>query len=170
MTTQSDDWDLFSTFAGDVERSSPTAAPGCAMRDDTATSYRLRNSFVAEVSGQRSGCSRLGRYFERACDQRPAATALECEGEGGSHADLDQRANRLANLLMARGARAGVRVRVPLHRSVSTRVALLAVTKTEATFVPIEPEAPADRVQYIADSKSGRARFVCGHGCAGDGL
>ena len=135
------------------------------MRDNTATSYRLCNNFVAELSGQRSGCTRLGRYFERTCDQRPSATALECEGERESHADLDQRANRL----MAPGARAGVRVGVPMHGSGSTYVALLAVTKSEATFVPIDPEAPADRLQYIADSKSGRARFVCGHGCAGDG-
>jgi non-ribosomal peptide synthetase component F len=142
MMTNSDDWDFFSTFAGDVERSSPTAAPGYAIRDNTATSYLLQENFVAELSGQRSGCTRLGRYFERTCDQRPSATALECEGERESHADLDQRANRLATLLMARGALAGVRMGVLLHRSMSTYVALLAVTKTEATFVPIDPDAP----------------------------
>ena len=142
MTTNSDDWDFFSTFAGDVERSSPTAAPGYAMRDNTATSYLLQDNLVAELSGQRSGCTRLGRYFERTCDQRPSATALECEGERESNADLDQCANRLATLLMARGALAGVRVGVLLHRLASAYVALLAVTKTEATFVPIDSEAP----------------------------
>jgi non-ribosomal peptide synthetase component F len=169
MTTHSDGWDFFSTYAGDVERPSPTAAPGYAMLDSTATSYRLHDDFVAELSGQRSGCTRLSRYFERTCDQQPSATALEYEGEREATADLDQRANRPANLLMARGARAGVRVGILLHRSVSTCVALLAVTKTEATCVPIDPKASADRLQYIADSQSGRARFACGYGWAGDG-
>ena len=154
MTTHSDDWDFFSTFAGDVEQQTRTAAPGYEMRDNTATSYRLHDNFVAEISGQRSLVTRLSRFFERTCDERPSATALECEGERVSYADLDQRANRLANLLMARGARAGVRVGILLHRSVDTYVALLAVTKTEATFVPVDPEAPADRLLYIAEDSS----------------
>jgi non-ribosomal peptide synthetase-like protein len=124
------------------------------MRDNTAVSYRLHDNFVAEMSGQRAGCTRLSRYFERTCDERPSDTAVECEGERVSYADLDQRANRLANLLMARGAHAGVRVGILLHRSVDTYVTLLAVTKTEATFVPIDPEAPADRLQYIAEDSS----------------
>ncbi|MGY1701516.1 Pls/PosA family non-ribosomal peptide synthetase [Geodermatophilus sp. SYSU D00766] len=116
----------------------------------TASGYRLHDNFVAEL-GQTSGVTRLSRYFERTCDVRPSATALECEGERLSYADLDQRANRLANLLKSRGVGCGVRVGILLHRSVDTYVALLAVTKTEATFVPIDPEAPADRLQYIAE-------------------
>ena len=70
----------------------------------------------------------------------PAATALECEGERISYADLDQRANRLANLLLSRDIRAGSRVGILLNRSVDTYVALLGVTKTEPTFVPIDPD------------------------------
>ncbi|MGY1914927.1 Pls/PosA family non-ribosomal peptide synthetase [Blastococcus sp. SYSU DS0973] len=149
MTTRSDEWDFFSTFPGDVEQDTRTTAPS-----DTAVSYRLHDNFAAEMSGQRSGCTRLSRYFERACDNHPSATALEVEGERLSYAELDQRANRLANLLMARGAHVGVRVGILLHRSVDTYVALLAVTKTEATFVPIDPETPADRLQYITEDSS----------------
>ncbi|WP_324276433.1 amino acid adenylation domain-containing protein [Blastococcus brunescens] len=124
------------------------------MRDNSTTSYRLHDNFVAELTGQRSDSTRLSRFFERTCDERPSATAVECAGERLSYADLDQRANRLANLLMARGARAGVRVGILLHRSVDTYVTLLAVTKTEATFVPIDPEAPADRLEYIAQDSA----------------
>ncbi len=61
MTTHSDDWDFFSTFAGDVEQQTRTATPGYEMRDNTATSYRLHDNFVAELSGQRSACTRLSR-------------------------------------------------------------------------------------------------------------
>ncbi|MCV2490676.1 amino acid adenylation domain-containing protein [Geodermatophilus sp. YIM 151500] len=154
MATHSNGWDFFSTFAGDAEDSSESAVTSHQVHDNTTISFRLHDNFAAEMSGQRAGCTRLSRYFERTCDSRPSATALEVEGEHLSYADLDQRANRLANLLMARGARAGVRVGILLHRSVSTYLALLAVTKTEATFVPIDPEAPAERLQYIADDSS----------------
>src|SRR3712207_8566746 len=90
MTTHSDDWDFFSTFAGDVEPQAPTAAPGYDMRDNTATSYRLHDNFVAEISGQRSLVTRLSRFFERTCDARPSATALECDGDRVSYAELDR--------------------------------------------------------------------------------
>src|SRR5918998_3679523 len=110
MTTHSDDWVFSSMFGGPGDGPTPITAGGYDMRDNTATSYRLHDNFVAEISGQRSLVTRLSRFFERTCDERPSATALECEGERVSYADLDQRANRLANLLMTRGARAGVRV------------------------------------------------------------
>jgi hypothetical protein len=77
MTTHSDDWDFFSTFDEGVQRQSSTAAPRTRPRDDTAVSYRLHDNFVAEISGQRSLVTRLSRFFERTCDERPSATALE---------------------------------------------------------------------------------------------
>ena len=116
--------------------------------------YRLHDNVVDEVAGRPAGMSRLSRFFERTCDAQPSTIALECHGARVSYADLDQRANRLANLLMSRGARAGTRVGILLHRSLDTYVALLAITKTEATFVPIDPEAPADRLQFIAEDSS----------------
>src|SRR3712207_9496462 len=109
MTTHSDDWDFFSTLGGPVDRPSPTTARGYDVRDNTATSYRLHDNFVAETSGQRTLVTRLSRFFERTCDERRSATALECEGERVSYADLDQRANRLATLQISRSTRAGRR-------------------------------------------------------------
>ncbi|MGY1806359.1 Pls/PosA family non-ribosomal peptide synthetase [Blastococcus sp. SYSU D00669] len=136
----------------------PTTASGTPAsttshqgRTRTASRYRLHENLVEELSGSATACTRLSRYFERTCDDRPSATALECEGEHISYADLDARANRLANLLVARGVGSGIRVGILLNRSVDTYVALLAITKTEATFVPIDPAAPADRLQYVAE-------------------
>src|SRR3712207_9460584 len=117
MITHSDDWDFFSAFGGPAEKPSPTTARGSGVRDDTAPSYRMHDNFVAEISGQRSLVTRLSRFFERTCDERPSATALECDGDSVSYADLDQRANRLANLLITLGASAGVRVSLLMHRS-----------------------------------------------------
>src|SRR3954454_23332834 len=117
---------------------------------ESATPFRLYDNIVAGTPAGAT-CLRRAGYFERTCDARPSATALECDGERLSYADLDQRANRLANYLLVRGVGTGVRVGILLNRSVDTYVALLAVTKTEATFVPIDPAAPADRLQFLAD-------------------
>ncbi|HKJ11678.1 MAG TPA: non-ribosomal peptide synthetase, partial [Ornithinimicrobium sp.] len=64
--------------------------------------------------------------------------------------DLDVRANRLANHLLHAGLRTGSRVGVFIERSLDLYVGLLAAMKSSATFVPIDPAAPADRVAYIA--------------------
>ncbi|MGY1843720.1 Pls/PosA family non-ribosomal peptide synthetase [Modestobacter sp. SYSU DS0875] len=136
---------------------SPDFIPGFTTpRDPALDRAPSRFHFSDNVAGtsprqQSPDTTRLSQYFERTCDHRPSATALECEGERLSYADLDQRANRLANHLLSLGVRAGVRVGILLDRSVNTYVSLLAVTKTEATFVPIDPAAPADRVQFIAE-------------------
>ena len=152
MTSRQEDLDFFSLFPESREES-PATTNGHRSRDDT-TGYRFHDNVVEELGGPGARCSRLSRYFELSCDRQPAAVALECEGERISYADLDQRANRLANLLLSRDIRAGSRVGILLNRSVDTYVALLGVTKTEATFVPIDPAAPADRLLYIAEDSA----------------
>uniref|UniRef100_UPI002115360C AMP-binding protein n=1 Tax=Streptomyces murinus TaxID=33900 RepID=UPI002115360C len=58
-------------------------------------------------------------------------------------------ANRLARLLVEGGAGPERFVAVALPRSAELVVALLAVLKTGAAYVPIDPEYPADRIAYI---------------------
>ncbi|WP_347057292.1 Pls/PosA family non-ribosomal peptide synthetase [Blastococcus sp. HT6-30] len=117
----------------------------------TAARYRLEDNVIAHPGDLGAQCARLSQYFERSCDTSPSATALECDGERLSYADLDQRANRLANYLISIGIGVGSRVGILLDRSVNTYATLLAVTKTEATFVPVDPAAPADRLVFIAE-------------------
>ncbi|MFQ6398317.1 non-ribosomal peptide synthase/polyketide synthase, partial [Nocardia sp. KC 131] len=66
-----------------------------------------------------------------------------------TYAELDQRANRLARNLIADGAGPGQLVAVILPRSLDLVVALLAVIKTGAGYVPIDPSYPADRIAYV---------------------
>ncbi|MEU3412796.1 non-ribosomal peptide synthase/polyketide synthase [Streptomyces sp. NPDC006658] len=90
---------------------------------------------------------------ERIEAQDPAAEAVVFEGESVSYGELDARANRLAHALRRRGAGVESRVAVMLPRSVDLVVAVLAVLKAGAAFVPVETGYPAERVAYIlADS------------------
>jgi non-ribosomal peptide synthetase-like protein len=103
------------------------------------------------IGGETDPLARLHHYFEASCDAEPGGTALEVEGVALSYAELDGRANRLAHCLRALGIAPGSRVGILLPRSVDTYVTLLAVLKAGATFVPIDPSSPRDRVGYITD-------------------
>ncbi|WP_255411475.1 Pls/PosA family non-ribosomal peptide synthetase [Georgenia sp. SYP-B2076] len=98
--------------------------------------------------------SRLHHVFESTCDARPDATALECEGRSVSYSELDGLANRLANYLLATGLAPGSRVGILIPRSVEMYASLLASLKAAATFVPIDPSAPAERLAFIAEDSA----------------
>ena len=95
--------------------------------------------------------TRLHHFFERSCDLTPDAQALHADGRAYTYAELDELANRLAHLITGYGLSAGDRVGILLQRSTMLYASLLAILKTGATFVPIDPNLPADRVQFIAE-------------------
>ncbi|MEU0544990.1 non-ribosomal peptide synthase/polyketide synthase, partial [Nocardia sp. NPDC005978] len=83
----------------------------------------------------------------------PAAPAIVAGTGTMSFGELDARSNRLARLLIDRGAGPGTAVALALPRSTEFLVGLWAVTKTGAAFVPIDPRHPLERVVgMIADS------------------
>ncbi|WP_235921224.1 AMP-binding protein [Lentzea tibetensis] len=82
---------------------------------------------------------------------RPDATAVIHPGGRLTFAELDARANRLARLLIRRGAGPEGIVAVALPRSVDIVVAELAVLKAGAAFLPIDPDYPADRITFMLD-------------------
>ncbi len=94
---------------------------------------------------------RLEHVFERSARVFPEAVALDHDGTTTTYAQLEARANQLAHLLRRDGVGTGSRVAILLARSPLTYIALLGVLKAGAAFVPIDPEAPADRVAYIAE-------------------
>jgi amino acid adenylation domain-containing protein len=93
----------------------------------------------------------LHQLFERAAARRPDATAFIIGAESFSYRDIDQRANRLAHLLGLRGVRFGDKVGVCLDRTVDMPVAIAAVLKAGAAYVPLDPAHPSDRLRYIVE-------------------
>ncbi|WP_159062120.1 non-ribosomal peptide synthetase, partial [Streptomyces caniscabiei] len=104
------------------------------------------------ATGRATDPRSLGELFEA---QDPAAEAVVFEGERLTYGDLNARVNRLAHALRAKGVGPESRVAVKLPRSLDLIVALWAVLKTGAAYVPVDTGYPADRIAYlIADSRA----------------
>jgi amino acid adenylation domain-containing protein/non-ribosomal peptide synthase protein (TIGR01720 family) len=83
----------------------------------------------------------------------PEAEAVSCGERSWTYRELDEATNRLANLLASQGAGPGERVALLFPRSAEAIVAILAVLKTGAAYVPIDPAHPPARIEFmIADA------------------
>ncbi len=87
--------------------------------------------------------------FDRYVNRAPDSPALTFEGHTLTYRELDEAANRLAHVLKTRGAAPGERVAVLSERSAKAVIAILAVLKTGAAYVPIDPVVPAARIDFI---------------------
>ncbi len=81
----------------------------------------------------------------------PEAVAVTFEGRSMTYRELEEAANRLAHLLAAQGVGAGQCVALLLERSAEAIVAMLAVLKTGAAYLPIDPVMPAARIGFMLD-------------------
>jgi amino acid adenylation domain-containing protein len=99
--------------------------------------------------------------FEARVAESPDSVAVVVEGVETSYAELNARANRLAALLRERGAGPGTRIGLCLRRNVDLTAAMLAVLKTGAAYVPLDPGHPPARVAEIA--ADARLRAVVTH-------
>jgi amino acid adenylation domain-containing protein/non-ribosomal peptide synthase protein (TIGR01720 family) len=81
----------------------------------------------------------------------PHALALQVDGQTLSYGQLNAQANRLAHRLIDNGAGPGSRVGLAVRRGPQLIVSLLAVLKSGAAYVPLDPNYPAERLSYMID-------------------
>jgi amino acid adenylation domain-containing protein/non-ribosomal peptide synthase protein (TIGR01720 family) len=91
----------------------------------------------------------LPEAFALQAARTPDAPAVLCGSEQLSYRELDARANRLARLLIAAGAGPERFVALALPRDADLIVALLAVLKTGAAYLPVDPGYPAERIAFL---------------------
>ncbi|MGB3443576.1 MAG: amino acid adenylation domain-containing protein [Actinophytocola sp.] len=85
------------------------------------------------------------RLVEDQADRTPSAVAVECGGRVLTYVQLNAAADRLACRLRRRGVGPERLVALMLPRSVDLVVALLAIGKTGAAYLPVDPRHPAER-------------------------
>ncbi|WP_156656006.1 non-ribosomal peptide synthetase, partial [Mycobacterium sp. 852002-51971_SCH5477799-a] len=95
----------------------------------------------------------IPEVFAAHVERAPDALALTCEGRSMTYRELDEAANRLAHLLADQGVGAGDVVALLLPRSAEAIVAILAVLKAGAAYLPIDPAVPTARIEFmVADA------------------
>ncbi|MEV8325610.1 amino acid adenylation domain-containing protein [Kitasatospora sp. NPDC056731] len=91
----------------------------------------------------------LHGLVELRAGQAPQAVAVRCGDAELTYGELDKRADALARHLAARGLAPGGRAAVALGRGTQVYVALLAVLKAGAAYVPLEPSAPDALLRHV---------------------
>ncbi|WP_159066445.1 non-ribosomal peptide synthetase, partial [Streptomyces hygroscopicus] len=91
----------------------------------------------------------IPELFARQAERVPEATAVVFGDRTLTYAELDAASNQLARLLIAEGAGPERIIALALPRSIDMIVAVLAVLKTGAAYLPIDPEHPAQRVEFM---------------------
>src|SRR6202044_1863510 len=126
-----------------------------------------RAALTAPVSAPTS----IPTLFAAQAARTPEAVAVSSGDDSLTYRELDEAANRLAHLLIERGVGPGQRVALLLPRSVEAIVAIFAVLKTGAAYVPIDPTVPAARVEFVLDDAGPIAAITTAeladriHGC-----
>ena len=92
--------------------------------------------------------------FAQRVAETPHAIAVVDETAKLTYAELDRRANQLARYLQAMGIGPETSVGVALARSPLVPVALLAILKAGATYVPLDPSYPRERLSFIVQDAS----------------
>lgn len=91
----------------------------------------------------------LPRLFENQVSKTPDLTAVMDEQTVLSYMDLNKRANRLSHLLLEKGIGPEKFVAIALNRSVDMVISMLAVLKTGAAYLPVDPDYPTDRIDFM---------------------
>ncbi|NMO18674.1 non-ribosomal peptide synthase/polyketide synthase, partial [Pyxidicoccus fallax] len=118
-----------------------------------------RNRLLVEWNGAREALpveESIHALFEAQVARTPDAAAVVAGGTSVTYRELDVRANALAHRLRELGVGLETRVAVCVERSVELLAALLGVLKAGGTYVPLDPEYPAERLGFMLEDSGAR--------------
>ncbi|MFN8178104.1 MAG: amino acid adenylation domain-containing protein [bacterium] len=131
--------------------------PDVTIAEATSVPEAERAFLLEEVAGARRDWPLepdLASVFEAQADRTPNACALRSGGDELTYAELDARANRLANLLVQRGVARDTLVGLCLARGLDLVAAVLAVRKAGAAYVPLDPAYPNERLALMIEDSA----------------
>ncbi len=141
-------------FLQRIEFLSKQIISGCKSIGDLSLSFEseIEKQVLWNDTGlDRGSDSVIIDFFERQVEQTPNATALVYEDQTLSYSELNARANQFANYLVSKGFPNGSRVGVYSLRSFDMVAVLYGILKAGATYVPLDPEYPEERIKYMLE-------------------
>ncbi len=94
----------------------------------------------------------VNEFLQRSAERFPDKVALVCDGHRWTYAEIEARANRVANGLLDLGLRRGDRVAVWLPNSVETVVAIFGILKAGGVFTVVNPTTKPGKLAYILNN------------------
>ncbi|OZC86392.1 hypothetical protein CH254_17750 [Rhodococcus sp. 06-412-2C] len=134
---------LLATFAAD-----PTRRVLDIDLLDSAERTRILDEWN-DTAREIDSAATLVSMFEERVTQSPDRIAVSFEGDRVTYADFAGRVNALARLLIREGVGPETMVAIAMRRSVDMLVGVYAVLTAGGAYVPIDPDQPAERVEYI---------------------
>lgn len=104
----------------------------------------------------------IAQLFEEQVNLHPDHLAVLYDGLTCTYRELNERANQLARTLQAKGMSNGKAVGLMAERSLELIVGMLAVSKTGAAYVPIEPDYPVQRISNMLEDSGSEWLLVHG--------
>jgi amino acid adenylation domain-containing protein len=130
-----------------------TEVPHLSLSSDTAP-RNVNDEWVQSDVGA-TGCC-IHHLFAARVRDCPDRIAVAFEEEQITYAQINERANRLAHYLQARGVAREVLVGICLGRSTEMIVAILAVLKAGGAYVPLDPAYPTQRLAFMIEDSGVR--------------
>lgn len=97
----------------------------------------------------------LAELWSDQVSRHPGATAFRCGTEDLTYGQLDRRAETLAQSMRDIGVGSGAVIGICLERGLEFPVALMAIIKTGAAFLPLDPAYPVERLAFmVSDAKA----------------
>ncbi|MFW2244019.1 amino acid adenylation domain-containing protein, partial [Rhodococcus opacus] len=126
-----------------------TADPGARVGDIDILGP-LERAVLSPVTGGAAVAARtLPDLMAEAAANDPEAPALVFDGRVVRYGDLDRRSNQLARMLIERGVGPESVIALCVPRSVESVLAVWAVAKSGAAFLPVDPDHPAARIEFM---------------------
>ena len=98
----------------------------------------------------------ITQLFEEQVDKTPDNIAVVFENQKLTYRELNERANSLANYLRSKKIGRNDIVGIMVNRSLEMIISILAVLKSGACYIPIDPEYPQDRIEYMLNNSNAK--------------
>jgi amino acid adenylation domain-containing protein/FkbM family methyltransferase len=118
-----------------------------AERDEIVYEW---NRTESEDTGKRTA----QQLFEEQVERSPDAVAVSMEDRSVSYMELNHRANQMARYLRNLGVREEQRVAICAERGLEMLIAILAVWKAGAAYIPLDPAYPKERLRYMVQDSA----------------
>ena len=128
--------------------------PGQRLSDIDILTEEEKNTLLFDFNDTKAEYCKnntIQEIFEEQVEERPDSIAVIYENQQFTYRQLNERANQLARLLRTKGVGAGSIVGIMVERSFEMIVGIMGILKAGGAYLPIDPEYPQDRIEYMLE-------------------